>query len=72
MPGGAQPYAPVVISMSVPHTPTATASQSTEPHAGVGIVDVLELRRVGAVRFDGDRAHEAMLAEMGAGRGGAR
>ena len=34
--------------------------------AGVGIVDVLELRRVGAVRFDGDRAHGAMLAEIGA------
>src|SRR5215813_3762760 len=30
-PGGAQPYLPVVISTSVPQTPTAIASTSTEP-----------------------------------------
>src|SRR5262245_16458837 len=30
-PGGAQPYLPVTISTSVPQTPTAIASTSTEP-----------------------------------------
>src|SRR5262245_49578864 len=35
-PGGAQPYLPVAISTSVPHTPTAMASTSTEPYRGSG------------------------------------
>src|ERR1700722_5924055 len=35
-PGGAQPYAPEVISTSVPHTPPARASTITEPEAGSG------------------------------------
>src|SRR5215813_5439252 len=35
-PGGAQPYLPVTISTSVPQTPTAIASTSTEPLRGSG------------------------------------
>src|SRR5262245_17785444 len=35
-PGGAQPYLPVAISTSVPQTPTATASTSTEPYRRSG------------------------------------
>src|SRR5215510_8798164 len=35
-PGGAQPYLPEVISTSVPQTPTAIASTSTEPYRRSG------------------------------------
>ena len=35
-PGGAQPYAPEMISASVPHTPTASVSTSTGPSASGG------------------------------------
>src|SRR3954447_3357699 len=35
-PGGAQPYSPATISMSVPHTPSATPSTSSSPSAGSG------------------------------------
>ena len=36
LPGGAQPYLPSTISTSVPHTPTAIASTSTDPSRGSG------------------------------------
>src|SRR4051794_31482488 len=35
-PGGAQPYSPETISMSVPHTPSATPSTSSSPSRGSG------------------------------------
>ena len=35
-PGGAQPYLPSTISRSVPQTPTATASTSTDPSRAAG------------------------------------
>src|SRR3954451_11992000 len=35
-PGGAQPYSPPTISMSVPHTPSATPSTSSSPSRGSG------------------------------------
>src|SRR5262249_54777165 len=35
-PGGAQPYLPSAISLSVPQTPTATASTRTDPLRGSG------------------------------------
>src|SRR3954447_10333989 len=36
LPGGAQPYSPPAISLSVPQTPTAMPSTSRSPSAGVG------------------------------------
>src|SRR5512140_249715 len=36
LPGGAQPYFPSAISTSVPQTPTAIASTSTDPSCGLG------------------------------------
>src|SRR5918911_190756 len=35
-PGGAQPYSPDTISMSVPHTPSASPSTSSSPSRGSG------------------------------------
>ena len=45
LPGGAQPYLPSTISTSVPHTPTAIASTSTDPSraSGSGMSSRLEL-----------------------------
>ena len=65
LPGGAQPYLPSAISISVPQTPAATASTNTEPFRMSGSGNILQACRPWFLGFDGDGFHLAALGRFG-------